>query len=79
MTVNIVLLLSTEIENGSSTGGGVILGGVLGVLIFVAMAVIIAISAILYLIEKGTYNNYYFKYDISPVHWMPYNTIIEFL
>ena len=47
-------VLYTETKNGSSVGAGVILGSVLGVLVFGAMAVIIAISVILYLIKKGT-------------------------
>ena len=65
VTVNVVLLVYTEIQTGSSTGGEIILGSVLGVLIFVAMAVMIAISVVLCLIKKGMHN------DISPVHWMP--------
>ena len=50
------LLLHTEIQTGSTASTGVmILGGVLGVIVFV---VIIAITAILCLIKKGTYYQY---------------------
>ena len=51
---HVVILVHTDILNGSSVSAGVILGSVLGVLVFGAMAVIIAISVILYLIKKGT-------------------------
>ena len=52
--VELLLLLHTETKNGSSAGAGVILGIVLGVLVFGVMAAIITIAAVLYLIKKGT-------------------------
>ena len=51
-----MLLLCTETQVESSASGEVILGSVLGVSIFGAMAIITAISAILCLIKKGKYN-----------------------
>lgn len=44
-----------EIQTESSASGGVIIGSVLGVLIFSIVATIITISAILWLIKKGMY------------------------
>ena len=57
-----IVVIHTEIQTGSSTGAGVIIiGSVLGVLTFVAMAVIITFSAILCLIKKGIVSTHYFS------------------